>query len=169
VGVVKEGCEGEEKRGDGVRWGVEDGRQGKTWLRGGGWRKKVSRGEGGSSGGGRGEGVEKFLLDEPKPDRTWCRCRCARRKCGSYLLKRNRRCDHERAGRRHAGRVCEDRSGQGRRWHTAFLVEKGMRGFSVGRKLDSWAFSDLTRRAGCSDARCRPKTCWAESTGRPPF
>ncbi len=44
--------------------------------------------------------------------------------------------DHQRAGRRRAGDLREDRPDAGPRGITAFLVEKGFKGFSTAQKLD---------------------------------
>jgi alkylation response protein AidB-like acyl-CoA dehydrogenase len=44
--------------------------------------------------------------------------------------------DHQRPGREHARRLREDRPEAGPRGVTAFLIERGMKGFSTAQKLD---------------------------------
>ena len=51
----------------------------------------------------------------------------------------------------------------GARGVTAFLIEKGMKGFSASRKSStSWACAAATPASWCSTtSRCRPRTSWA--------
>jgi alkylation response protein AidB-like acyl-CoA dehydrogenase len=45
---------------------------------------------------------------------------------------------------------------------TAFIVEKGFKGFSRGRTSTSWACAAPTpTRCSSTTARCRRRTCWA--------
>ena len=56
----------------------------------------------------------------------------------------------------------------GARGVTAFLVEKGMKGFSIAQKLDKLGMRGATPASWCSrTSRCRPATCWARSTAAP--
>ncbi len=50
--------------------------------------------------------------------------------------QRHQDVDHQRPRRRHAGGLREDRAELGARGVTAFLIEKGMKGFSIAQKLD---------------------------------
>jgi isovaleryl-CoA dehydrogenase len=71
---------------------------------------------------------------------VWLGCgvdEVARRKAQRPLrAQRQQDVDHQRAGRQHAGGLCQDRSGRRSRGITAFLIEKGMAGFSTAQKLD---------------------------------
>ena len=52
----------------------------------------------------------------------------------------------------------------GARGITAFLIEKGMKGFRPRRSSTSSACAAPTPANWCSRiARCRPRTCWARS------
>ena len=54
-----------------------------------------------------------------------------------YVLNGTQDVDHQRPRRRHAGRLCQDRSRTpAPRGITAFIVEKGFKGFSTAQKLD---------------------------------
>ena len=55
----------------------------------------------------------------------------------------------------------------GPRGITAFLIEKGMKGFSTGAEARQARHARLATPASwCSrTARCRPRTCWARSNG----
>ena len=68
------------------------------------------------------------------------RCRvdaAARRQEGRPLHpQRHQDVDHQRALRRHAGGLRQDRPDAGARGITAFLIEKGMKGFRPAQKLD---------------------------------
>ena len=47
---------------------------------------------------------------------------------------------------------------------TAFLIEKGFKGFSTAQKLDKMGMRGSDTGELCSrTARCRPRTCWARS------
>ena len=56
----------------------------------------------------------------------------------------------------------------GARGVTAFIVEKGMKGFSTAQKLDKLGMRGCTPARWCSTtSRCRRRTCWARSTAAP--
>jgi isovaleryl-CoA dehydrogenase len=76
--------------------------------------------------------------------------------------------DHQRADRRHAGRVCDRRARAGTKGVTAFIVEKGRKGFSTAQKLDKLGMrgSD-TCELVFEECEIPAATCWARS-GRAP-
>ena len=67
--------------------------------------------------------------------------------------------------RRHAGGLRQDPARAGPRGITAFLIEKGMKGFRPAQKLDKLGMRGSPPRSWCSRiARCRTRTCSARST-----
>jgi isovaleryl-CoA dehydrogenase len=58
----------------------------------------------------------------------------AEKKGDRFRAERHQVLDHQRAARRHPGGLCPHRARAG--GITAFLIEKGMKGFSVSKKLD---------------------------------
>jgi isovaleryl-CoA dehydrogenase len=57
----------------------------------------------------------------------------------------------------------------GARGVTAFIVEKGMKGFSTAQKLDKLGMrgSHTGEMVFNRTSRCRPRTSWASSTAGP--
>ena len=52
---------------------------------------------------------------------------------------------------------------------TAFLVEKGMKGFEHGAKLDKLGMrGSVPSESYLTNAKCRRRTCWAASMARRP-
>ena len=84
-----------------------------------------------------GEHVGALAMSEPGAGSDVVSLQAARRKAQRPLCaQRHQDVDHQRPGRRHAGGLCQDRSGAEARGITAFMVEKAMPGFSVAQKLD---------------------------------
>jgi isovaleryl-CoA dehydrogenase len=60
----------------------------------------------------------------------------AEKKGDRYVLNGFQDVDHQRRRRRHAGGLRQDRPEAGAKGMTAFIVEKGFKGFSHGSHLD---------------------------------
>ena len=58
--------------------------------------------------------------------------------------------------------VCEDRAAARRAWRHAFLIEKGMKGFSIAQKLDKLGMrGSHTGELVFENVECRLRTCSA--------
>jgi isovaleryl-CoA dehydrogenase len=76
--------------------------------------------------------------------------------------------DHQRPRRRHLVVYAKTEPELGARGVTAFLIEKGMKGFSIAQKLDKLGMrGSHTGELVFRTSRCRPRTCWARSTAAP--
>ena len=84
-----------------------------------------------------GEHVGALAMSEPGAGSDVVSMRLSRRPARRPLRpQRQQDVDHQRPRRRHARRLREDRSEAGPKGITAFLIEKGMKGFATAQKLD---------------------------------
>jgi hypothetical protein len=103
----------------------------------------------------------------PAPDRTSCPCSSARKARRSLRARRPQDVDHQRPGGRCAGGVRQDRPEAGARGISAFIIEKGFKGFTRRRSSTSWACAARAPANWCSTAaRCPRESARAENRGR---
>ena len=111
-----------------------------------------------------GRNIGALAMSEPNAARRR-QHEAARRQARPLRAERHEDVDHERPRLRHARRHAKTDVEANSRGITAFIVEKGMKGFSVAQSSTSSACAARTRASWCSrTSKCRKKTSSASST-----
>jgi isovaleryl-CoA dehydrogenase len=112
-----------------------------------------------------GEHVGALAMSEPAPARTSSRCDCGRKRGDRYVLNGNKMWITN-GPTPDAGGLRQDRPSRPR-GITAFLIEKGMKGFSTAQKLDKLGMrGSNTCELVFRDCEVPARTCSARTAGR---
>ena len=111
-----------------------------------------------------GEHVGALAMSEPGAGSDVVGMRTARGEARRPLrAERHQDVDHQRAGRRHAGGLCQDRPGRRPARHHRVPDREGLPGFSTAQKLDKLGMrgSNTCELVFARIAKCRRRTCSA--------
>ena len=115
-----------------------------------------------------GEHVGALAMSEAGAGSDVVSCARAPKEGRPLYPERHQDVDHQRAGRRYAGGLCQDRSGRGPARDYRLPDREGLEGFfDSPRSSTSWACAAPIPASWCSRiARCRRRTCCGRKGGR---